>query len=264
VLADAGQIELVLINLAVNARDAMPDGGSLTIRTSGVPPANRAPGIEALGDVRVTVADTGTGMEEEVAARAFDAFFTTKNPGKGVGLGLPTVYRIIEEAGGAVRIHSIVGEGTVVELDLPATDQAPEAADAGPLAESLDGRGETILLVEDEEGVRRVAERILTEHGYEVLTAADGAEALTVLRGRRESLDLLLADVVLPKVSGPEVARELRTNSRGPAVLYMSGYPGEALGRFNPDDETLLRKPFKAEELLCAVRTSLERAGRVG
>ena len=198
VLIPAGQLEQILVNLTVNSRDAMPGGGSMTLTTR---PAGER--------VVLRVTDNGTGMSDEVAALAFDPFFTTKEKGRGTGLGLATVYGIVQGAGGRVHLNTMLGEGTTVEVELPLADAEPAPApDPPPPAPT--GKGETVLLVEDEQAVRELTGRILAENGYEVIHASDGYDARTLSDTFEGRIDLLLSDVVMPGMSGRDVAEELR------------------------------------------------------
>jgi PAS domain S-box-containing protein len=262
--ADPGQIEQVLVNLAVNARDAMPSGGRLVLETANVEldehsrelDASVAPGRY----VRLTVGDTGVGMEPEVAARAFEPFYTTKPQGHGTGLGLTTVYGIVTEAGGNISIYSEVGHGTTVKVHLPATTALPSTLDE-PTAGQPAAHGETVLVVEDEPGVRRVTERILRRAGYDVVAAAGGSEALEACGRSDQPIDLLLTDVVMPEMLGPELAGRAREIRPGLRVLYMSGYIHQVVGGLDPAhaaDLQRVEKPFTADSLLTGVRAALD------
>ncbi|GGK42212.1 histidine kinase [Pilimelia terevasa] len=258
VVADRGQLQQLLANLAVNARDAMPGGGSLTLRTDTVvQPPSGAPGGPPPGEyVRLRVADTGSGMPQEVRDRAFEPFFTTKPRSEGTGLGLATVYGIVTQAGGDVRIESAVGAGTTIVVLLPvAVDPAP-AETAPPVA----ARGETILLVEDDPALRGVAARTLRGAGYDVLLAADGTAALEVAREHPGPIQLLVSDVVLPGMQGKELAARLAVTRPGARVLYVSGYTRPVLTSRGTleGDQVLLAKPFTRDELLRAVRLRLD------
>lgn len=260
---DLGQFEQVLVNLAVNARDAMPAGGRLILETANVELDETYREIDHQvvpgRYVRLTVSDTGAGMEPEVAKRAFEPFFSTKPRGQGTGLGLTTVYGIVTEAGGGLQIYSEPDVGTTVKVHLPASSRSPappqRAGSAGP-----NGRGETVLVVEDEDGVRRLTERILTNAGYTVLTASGGGAALEIC-AREQRIDLLLSDVVMPEMLGPEVVRRVTALRPGIKVLYMSGYIHQAIGGADPaltEDIALVEKPFSAEALLTGVRAALD------
>jgi two-component system, cell cycle sensor histidine kinase and response regulator CckA len=263
VMADAGQLEQVLVNLAVNARDAMPSGGRLTIDTTVVDidreldlaGASRAPGLPPGRYVRLRVADSGTGMPPEVVDRAFDPFFTTKPKGEGTGLGLATVYGIVTQAGGTIQIDSVAGAGTTITVLLPVTAERLDETEGGPDQASLQGHGETILVVEDEAALRQVTSRILRRAGYTVLTASGGAAALELAGSHPEPIDVLLTDVVMPGLLGPELAARLVAGRPHTAVLYMSGYAQPVLtsnGTLAPDVR-LIEKPFTSTELLTAV-----------
>ncbi|MFO0606202.1 MAG: PAS domain S-box protein [Polyangiales bacterium] len=258
VLADPGQLEQVIVNLCVNARDAMPHGGRLTVETARVeralPDASSAPGP----CVMLSIADTGCGMPPEVRDRVFEPFFTTKELGKGTGLGLSTVYGIVKQSGGDIRVESEPGRGTTFEVylprvDAPAVDVRPRPVTAMPTG------SEAVLIVEDEDTVRRLAERVLRKAGYDVLAAANGGEAL-LLSEKHGPVDLLLTDVVMPHMSGRELADRLARASPGLGVLYMSGYTDDAIvhhGVLEPGAR-LLAKPFSAAELTRKVREALD------
>jgi PAS domain S-box-containing protein len=248
--ADAAQLEQVVLNLVVNARDAMPAGGTIRIETR-------------LGaEVLLTVSDDGEGMEPEVAARAFEPFFTTKPKGAGTGLGLATVYGTVTGAGGHAEIDSGPGRGTTVRVYLPrATARSPDPSPAGDASAHRDGA--TVLVVEDEDPVRRLTCRILAGSGYECLEATGGEEALRLYGEHRDHVALLLSDVVMPGMSGQELVERIASQGSAPPVLFMSGYTDEAiLPREHPDGGTLLHKPFTAEALLRGVREALERVER--
>jgi len=256
VLADPGQIEQVILNLVTNARDAMPEGGSLTVRTHPVKESNRA---EAL----LAVSDEGTGMSHHTVARAFEPFFTTKETGKGTGLGLATVYGIVKAAGGAVALDSQEGGGTTVEVRLPLTDEAPAVATRPPQrSPATRGTGELILLVEDEAAVRALVRRLLEDSGYRVITARNGHEAKSLyLRDQRE-IALLVSDVIMPRMGGVELLLALRKAGFSPRVLFVSGYTDDALSRLRRlgEEVDLLEKPFSTKELLGRVRRALDLA----
>jgi len=257
--ADAGQLEQVLVNLAVNARDAMPQGGTLTVSTD-VMPAGDFSDDAAGGFVRLRVTDSGSGMPREVIERAFEPFYSTKQRGEGSGLGLATVYGIVTQAGGDVRIESSLGMGTTISVLLPATEQVgrTEPEPVGPVTAGV--RGETILLVEDEHALREVAARTLRGAGYEVLLAADGAAALELARAHPGPIQLMVSDVVMPGMQGKELAGRLAVSRPGTRVLYVSGYARPVLasrGTLEPG-VALLTKPFSRDELLTAVRRRLD------
>jgi PAS domain S-box-containing protein len=254
VKVDPGQIEQVVVNLAVNARHAMPTGGRLTIRTSAVrsAPGNPAPhaDLPAGSWLLLSVADTGTGMDAETQARVFEPFFSTK--GEGTGLGLSMAYGIVKQSGGHIFVDSSPGVGTVFSIYLPLTQEAGTvvvAATAG-----LDDSGsETILLVEDEGEVRRVLHQILVGRGYRVIQAESGDEALAMARMFRGAIHLLLTDVTMPQMKGPELATRLVAERPQTKVLFMSGYNDESL----PAEETILQKPFAAQTLTQTIRSIL-------
>jgi PAS domain S-box-containing protein len=261
VTCDPGQIEQLLISLATNARDAMPDGGNLVIDTA---LARLAPGdhpdLEPGDYVRLRVSDSGQGMPQEVVDRAFEPFFTTRASGEATGLGLATVYGIVTQAGGSVSLTSEPGLGTTVTVLLPAaaSDEDPVAPPAAPADTA--GHGETLLVVEDEAALRDVAGRILSGAGYHVLTADGGAQALELAAVHDGSIDLLVSDVVMPGMLGKELAERLVDARPDTRVLYMSGYAQPVLasqGTLDPG-VALLEKPFTAAALLTAVRRRLD------
>jgi CheY-like chemotaxis protein len=252
----------VLLNLAVNARDAMARGGRLLLESGEADldarDAERLPGLVPGRYGWLAVEDTGDGMTPEVLAHLFEPFFTTKGPGQGTGLGLSTVYGIVKQHQGYVAVRSEVGRGSRFTVYLPRVDAlpAPEAPGAGRPAGAA-GSG-TVLVVEDEPSVRRLVERLLRRGGYAVLVAGNGREALDLARRHRGRLDLVVTDVVMPHMSGRELAAQLAREHAGLRVLYMSGYGHEALG--GPDQAAggaLVQKPFTAEALLDKVREVL-------
>jgi two-component system, cell cycle sensor histidine kinase and response regulator CckA len=263
VRADPGQLEQVMMNLAVNARDAMPAGGRLTIATSAVvlaePAPTDGPGAQAGPHLLLSVTDTGTGMDEATQARVFDPFFTTKGPGKGTGLGLSMVYGIVTQSGGRVAVTSAPGAGSTFNVWLPAV-HAPADVTAAPGADGAMGGTETILLVEDDDDVRDLAEQVLESLGYVVVTAANGPAALRVCARPAQRVDLMLTDVIMPQMSGKEAALGARRLRADLKVLYMSGYTDDALGRHGvvDADAALLEKPFTRESLARKVREALD------
>ncbi len=254
VKVDPGQMEQVIFNIAVNARDAMPTGGRLTIETRNVEGT-------AARSVLIAIRDTGCGMTPEVASRAFEPFFTTKGPGKGTGLGLATVYGIIRQSGGEIEARSAPGTGTTFEILLPACEEAP-AARVGSDARlrAVPHGTETILLVEDEEAVRRIVKLVLDASGYKVLEASNGQEALEVARGLGRAIHLVVTDVVMPEMSGRELAERLRSQAPFLRVLFISGYTDDAVMRHGVVDggEAFLQKPFSPLTLAKKVREVLD------
>ncbi len=265
VLADPGQVEQVLVNLAVNARDAMIGGGKLTIETANADvDESYAASRSQLTSGRyasLKVSDTGTGMPREVADRAFEPFFSTKPKGQGTGLGLATIYGIVTQAGGNVRIYSEAGFGTTVTILLPVTEQAPAAGERGPVQPER-GNGELLLVVEDEAALREVTRRILTRNGYQVMVASNGQQAIDAAAGCGGRLSALVTDVVMPGMQGKEVAERIRELHPDIGVLYMSGYTQGILGAQGVINAgiTLIEKPFTQESLLCKLNEVL-RAG---
>jgi two-component system cell cycle sensor histidine kinase/response regulator CckA len=252
VLVDAGQMEQVLVNLAVNARHAMNGGGVLTIDTANVDVDPIAAGstLRPGRHVRLRVGDTGSGMPADVIDHAFEPFYTTKADGTGTGLGLATVHGIVAQTGGTIHIYSLPGVGTTFTIMIPVTDE-PAVPVKAPVPHERTPSGETVLIVEDEQALRDVTQRIFTEGGYQVLTAADGQEALALAAGYDREIHLLVTDVVMPYMLGTEVAEKLRQLKPGIAVLYMSGYAQPILasqGRLDPDGQ--IDKPFSAAVLI--------------
>ncbi|MDY7085027.1 MAG: PAS domain S-box protein [Actinomycetota bacterium] len=271
IYADASQLEQILLNLAVNARDAMPAGGTLSVDTSNAHIADddSTGGTLAPGHyVRLRVSDTGSGMPPEVIERAFEPFYTTKPKGSGTGLGLATVYGIATAAGGDVRLYSEAGIGTTVTIILPAVETSidPSSSPAAlPAVETPTGTPphETVLMAEDEDDLRQITTRVLTRAGYHVLAAADGAEAIHLAQTHPGPIHLLLTDVIMPRMMGNEVAAQVRQRRPGIPVLYMSGYAEPVLTENGtlPDGVTLVEKPFTSRELLDRVRAVLQTAG---
>jgi CheY-like chemotaxis protein len=264
VLADPPQVEQVVLNLVVNARDAMARCGCLTIETANVefdaayaaahPPAKAGP------FVMLAASDTGAGMDAETQKRIFEPFFTTKPAGEGTGLGLATVYGIVKQTGGYVWVYSEVGRGTTFKVCLPRMAETP-AVDHVLLAAPALPRGvETVLVVEDTDSLRELTQELLDEQGYTVLTARDGEEALGLASERAEAIHLLLTDVVMPKLGGGDLATKVRASRPEIRVLYMSGYTSGAVLRHGvlEDGDNLLERPFTAEQLGRAVRRALD------
>ncbi|HEX9185552.1 MAG TPA: ATP-binding protein [Vicinamibacteria bacterium] len=264
VSADPGQLEQVILNLVVNARDAMPRGGQIALRT-----ANRClddttgawqPGPRTGCHAVLAVSDTGVGMDAATQARIFEPFFTTKDPGKGTGLGLSTVYGIVQQHGGFVSVESAPGSGTTFKVHLPHVDSAVEEVEpAGRPAEPASGT-ETVLVVEDEDEVRALATEVLRSRGYAVLAAADGDAALRVAALHPGPLHLLVTDVVMPHLDGWELAQRLSTARPDTKVLYMTGYSEISVAHEGVLDSDLLQKPFTPDVLARRVRQAIETA----
>jgi two-component system cell cycle sensor histidine kinase/response regulator CckA len=284
VKADISQFEQVIVNLAVNARDAMPDGGKLIVRTANVDPAEaekyQYKGMPAGEYVLVEVSDNGTGIPAEIIDKIFDPFFSTKEVGKGTGLGLSTVYGIVKQTGGFIYPDSTMGQGTTFRIFLPRhVPSAAEAAEAAPRVESpgiaggatpasppsapvsadLTGQG-VILLVEDEEGLRALNARGLRSRGYTVLEAGNGVEAIEVLAQHGGKVDLVVSDVVMPEMDGPTLLKELRKTSSELKIIFVSGYAEEAFEKSLPAGEqfSFLPKPFTLKQLVAAVKETMQ------
>ena len=265
VIADVGQIEQVVMNLAVNARDAMPFGGRLTIRTARAvmdASAARARGLDPGEYAALVVSDTGSGMTADVRQRIFEPFFTTKEVGKGTGLGLSTVYGIVKQSSGHIEVSSEPGKGTTFRVHLPRG--AGDARGGGAGTAEPGARGvETVLLVEDEPMVLELGSRVLRSHGYRVLVASNATEALQVAREHAGKIDLLLTDVVMPGLPGPELAARLETVTPGLRVLYVSGYADDSVARLGAEEGiSFLAKPFSGEALAARVREVLDQPRR--
>ncbi|HEY9212909.1 MAG TPA: ATP-binding protein, partial [Ancylobacter sp.] len=269
VKADLNQFEQVIVNLAVNARDAMPDGGTLTIRTANVSASQSVQYAEAglphADHVLVEVSDTGTGIPSDIIDKIFEPFFSTKEVGKGTGLGLSTVYGIVKQTGGTLQVESEMGHGSLFRVFLPRHVPGPQQEpvklaepEAPAKAVDLTGRG-TVLLVEDEEAVRAFAARALMSRGYQVLEAGSGIEALEVMADHGAEVQLVLSDVVMPEMDGPSLLRELRAAYPDIKVIFMSGYAEEAFAKNLPQgaDFGFLPKPFTLKQLIEAVKEAL-------
>jgi len=262
--ADPGQLEQVIMNLAVNARDAMPTGGKLIVETvNSVLEGSLEVSDESVATgnyVMLAVSDTGHGMEERIKSRIFEPFFTTKELGKGTGLGLSTVYGIVKQSGGQIYLYSELGVGTTFKIYLPRVDEAAESTYVIGTAHTKGQGTETILLVEDEDGLRSLIRKVLVKKGYTILTARDGGEALVVCEKHQGHIDLLLTDVVLPKLGGHQLAQSVLKQRPLTKVLYMSGYTDETIvhhGILDPDI-AFLQKPFTTETLAMKVREVLD------
>jgi PAS domain S-box-containing protein len=267
VRADPAQIEQVIVNLALNSRDAMPAGGRLTLATTNVVLGHSHlqahPELQPGPYVVLTLTDTGTGMDEVALAHIFEPFFTTKEVGMGTGLGLAMVYGIIKQSKGYIYVASQMGHGTTVTIYLPALEQALTPVESTREAEFFFPRGsETILLVEDEPGVRGVAQKVLQQSGYTILEANNGVEALAVCEQHLGPIDLVITDVIMPEMSGPELVRQLSLKFPGMRSLFISGYTANALisEGMLADGVQLLEKPFTLASLAKRVREVLNRS----
>lgn len=260
---DPGSLEQVIMNLSVNARDAMPHGGQLTLATEDVVTRQ----VSAFGDgfqvppgryLRLRVSDNGTGMDEATLRRIFEPFFTTKGVGAGTGLGLATCYGIVQQAGGFIAAESTIGVGTTFSILLPTTTEVPQKLESSPPSQRVGGR-ETILVVEDEEPLRRLAVRALSEFGYRVMEAKNGVEALTSFEQACDEIDLLLTDVVMPEMGGIALAQRLTNINPRMRVLFMSGYAPTMVAneRLLEPGVSLLQKPFTPDQLGISVKNSL-------
>jgi signal transduction histidine kinase len=259
---DPGQIQQILLNLSVNARDAMPNGGTLAIQTRNTILSDPTPMSHSIAEpgpyVVLTVSDDGTGMGSATLAQIFEPFFTTKPKGRGTGLGLSTVFGIVEQSGGHIRVASTLGHGTTFEIYLPAVNEKPVRVEE-PKESPLPRGTETILLAEDDEVLRTLTARILTSQGYKVLEASDGVEALRVAEKHGGALDLLTTDMVMPSMGGHDLANELSARRPGLKVLFVSGYTDDAVGRgeLQPGD-AFLQKPVDPKILARKVRQMLD------
>ena len=264
VRADPGQLEQVVMNLALNARDAMPRGGKLTLSCAAARRPSELPDSSPEQFARLTVRDTGIGMDEETQRKVFEPFFTTKTPGQGTGLGLATVYAIVQQNGGHIQVQSRPGEGSRFDVYLPLAPVAARLrARVGTRSHPRPAEapaGETILVVEDEEAVRELVREVLVSQGYRVLLAARPSEALEIVETDGAALDLLLTDVVMPELSGRELCERIREKRPDLRVLYMSGYTDDAVLRSGIQDTKILEKPFSTESLARRVRAVLEGA----
>src|ERR1700691_4996123 len=272
VKVDVSQFEQVIVNLAVNARDAMPDGGKLTVRTANVTSADPAglsyKGMPAADYVRIDVADTGTGIPAEIVDKIFEPFFSTKEVGKGTGLGLSTVYGIVKQTGGFVYVDSEAGKGTSFHIFLPrhrpelevvaANGAAKEPPAAAKPRADLTGQG-TILLVEDEEGLRSLNARGLRSRGYSVIEASNGIEAMEALEEKNGAVDLVVSDVVMPEMDGPTLLKTMRGRNPDLKIIFVSGYAEDAFEKSLPENQqfAFLPKPFTLSQLVAAVKETM-------
>ena len=262
--ADAGQIDQVIMNLTVNARDAMPQGGKLIIETANVDLdeeyAHRHFSLQPGPYVRLSFSDTGTGMDEQTQSRIFEPFYTTKEEGKGTGLGLSTVYGIVKQSGGSIYVYSEPGQGTAFKIYLPRVQQAIESATPDETQLEISCGTETILLVEDENMVRNLAQHILIEYGYTVLEARNGGEALLICEQYQKPIHLMLTDVVMPRMNGPELFKRLKPLLPSLQVLYMSGYTDRSIVHHGVSEQSVvcLEKPFTPKTLTQKVRQVLD------
>jgi PAS domain S-box-containing protein len=266
VSADPGQLEQVVMNLTVNARDAMPQGGRVVLETASVVLdqtfVGTHPGSTPGAHVRLSIHDTGCGMGPEVLSHLFEPFFTTKEPGRGTGLGLSTVYGIVKQHRGYIDVTSEPGRGSTFGVYLPRVEAKATAERAAPREPLRPGGRETVLFVEDEVALRDLMHRVLTKGGYTVLAAGDGLEALTLVEEYTRPIDLVVTDVIMPRMSGPELASRLRARDPGIRLLYVSGYTADQLRSAQTDlgaDAALLPKPFTSDGLLRRVREVLDR-----
>jgi CheY-like chemotaxis protein len=266
ITADAGQVHQIVLNLALNARDAMPRGGKLIVETSNVDLDEHFAQLHVAvppGEyVMLAVSDSGIGMDQETLSHIFEPFFTTKELTKGTGLGLSTVYGIVKQSGGSVFVYSEVGRGTTFKIYLPRVDQPVSGAVDQPTAvETLRG-SETVLVVEDESAVRRLIDEALRKYGYRVLEAAHGEEAVRIAQDRTTRIRLVITDVVMPGMSGRELASRLSEHQPDLRVLYMSGYTDDAVVRHGLVDASMffLQKPFTPGSLVRKVRETLDQS----
>jgi CheY-like chemotaxis protein len=262
-LVDPTQIELMVLNLAINARDAMPEGagGHIAISTRNVPRGDPGrPEDLADGDyVMFAVADNGSGMPQEVAAKAFEPFFTTKAPGKGSGLGLSQVYGVAQQLGGSVRLNTRVGEGTTIEVFLPRTEAAAQPAPAADPAAASVGRRASILVVDDEDDVREVAVAHLDALGYRTLAASNGAAALEMIAADK-GIDLVLADYAMPGMTGADLARVARATRPDLPIIVVTGYADMAKLDEQLNGVLVIKKPYRQSELVSRIEATLARA----
>jgi CheY-like chemotaxis protein len=263
VKADAGQLEQVIMNLAVNARDAMSEGGKLSIRTSNVDVRRSSrvhTDVRPGSYVRLTVADTGKGMDAEIMVHLFEPFYTSKETGKGTGLGLSTVYGIVKQSGGEIVVESEPGRGAIFNIYLPRITDLTQRTPTTQGERSVRAGTETILLVEDELGVRQLVREMLHRLGYKIHEASNGADAVRIFSQHQNTIDLLLTDVIMPQMSGRDLAERLKALQPSLRVLYISGYTDDMLAHHGVLESNvfLLQKPFAPDELAKKLREVLD------
>jgi len=256
---DRGQLEQVIVNLVVNAHDAIAEGGQITLTTENVDRPTDAGDNESF--VRLSVSDTGTGMNDQTLLQIFDPSFTTKDRGKGIGLGLYTAKQIIEQFSGTIEVESELGFGTTFRIDFPRARNVDETSPNPNGQETITTGNETILLVEDESDVRHYVARILMRHGYTVVEAADGVEALSIVQDGKEAIEMILTDYTMPRMNGDELVGHAVEDRPDLKILYMSGCTNENrlnLSNLKPEGSPLLKKPFSPQKLMCTVRGLLD------
>jgi two-component system cell cycle sensor histidine kinase/response regulator CckA len=275
VVAVSFKFEQVIVNLAVNARDAMPEGGKLVIKTSNVPAAEserlQYKGMPAADYVSIAISDTGTGIPADIVDKIFEPFFSTKEVGKGTGLGLSTVYGIVKQTGGFIYVDSVPDQGTTFRIflprhmqekdavaEMPVTSDTPALAPEKPKAPDLTGQG-TILLVEDEDGLRSLNARGLRSRGYTVIEAANGLEAVELLEEEEDGVDLVVSDVVMPEMDGPTMLAQMRQKNPDLRIIFVSGYAEDAFEKSLPEGQqfNFLPKPFTLSQLVAAVKETM-------
>ena len=258
-VCDRGQLEQVIVNLVVNACDAIAEGGQITVTTENVDRPTEGGDSESF--VRLSVTDTGTGMNDETLLQIFEPYFTTKNRGKGTGLGLYTAKQTIEQFSGTIEVESVIDFGTTFRIDFPPARSVDETSQNPTDQEAITTGNETILLVEDESDVRHYVSRILTRHGYTVVEAADGVEALSIVQDGKEAIEMILTDYAMPRMNGDELVGHAVGDRPDLKILYMSGCADEnGLIRSNlkPEGSPMLKKPFSPQKLMCTVRELLD------
>jgi CheY-like chemotaxis protein len=261
---DPVQIEQIIMNLAINSRDAMPQGGKLIVETKNCvldeKYLRKYPYVEPGAYVCLMVSDTGSGMNEETLSKIFEPFFTTKTNGEGTGLGLSMVYGITQQSGGHISCYSEVDKGTIFKIYLPRVDDPVDTVSSSPELAVFSTGKETILVVEDDMTVREMIEDILIQSGYSVLVASSGSETLSIWDKKADEIDLLITDVVMPGMSGSELAKKLTTDKPQLKVLYMSGYTLNVISQYDMEGEGIdfIQKPFNATDLTVKIREIME------